>query len=55
MSIWKRLKNLWIISSYEVTKPNETYEAGTTIASLFKSKKAQIVDMRNPIEDIRLD
>lgn len=55
MSIFKRLKNLWTMSTYEVTEPHKGYPAGTSIVSLFKSQKAQIVNMSNPIKDLKLD
>ncbi len=43
------------MSGYQVTEPHKGYPADTSIVSLFKSNKAQIVDMSDPIKDLNLE
>lgn len=47
MSIWKRLKNLWLLSEFDVT-PKKSIDS--IISFLSKDKDATIVDMKDPLD-----
>lgn len=49
MTIWKRIKNLWIFSEYEIPQINQAiFPTGTRVTSLIKkpNQMAQIIRMK---------
>lgn len=55
MSIFKRIKNLWIISGWEIATPNhhQNRKVGDSFAMLFKkNKQATIVQTNTFTDDI---
>ncbi len=58
MGILRRLKNLWNLSSIEIPKDTDVGGSGlfTKILEIgVKRNHAKIVDMTNPIEELKLD
>ncbi len=58
MNIFKRLKNLWNLSSIEI--PKDTDVDGSSLFTKIleigvKRNHAKIVDMSDPIRDLKLD
>lgn len=49
MNIFRRLKNLWILSEWEPGKPGEVLPIGTFVSTIHK-KPAQVIDMAPEVE-----